>query len=43
MAIGLLFFKPVAVATGNHVGKNVLIVTRLLICSRRNQRKEKLK
>jgi len=35
MAIRLLFFRTVAVATGNLVGENVIIVTRLLICSRR--------
>ena len=29
------------VATGNIVSKNVIIVTRLLFCSRRNERKEK--
>jgi hypothetical protein len=41
MAIGMLLFMTIAVATGNLVGKKVLIVTRLLICSRRNKRKEK--
>jgi len=41
MAIGLLFLGQLRLQQAILVGKNVLIVTRLLYCSRRNNGKKK--